>query len=180
MNLGDRRFEIVRLERIEFARLQLPQAADRLARYTREMLRVVVLLLLVAGEANAERLRAPNGEIKEVPDASVEFALKDGYTRLGRTHYREQDGTVRVLYDEPLTHAHATERGWWKMTPAEIDEYEGRRSSESTTRILRELEEEEAASRRPLYIVLGLVLAIAVLIVIVRAVKTARSDDTKK
>lgn len=72
----------------------------------------------VRGGALAERLRAPSGEISEVPEASVAYAIKGGYQRLTKIRMRKPDGSV-VDVDEDLVGA-ALIIGYWKMTPDEI------------------------------------------------------------
>lgn len=79
---------------------------------------VVVAAVLWASTASAERLRGPDGVAKDVPSESVEFALKDGYTRIPRIPMRAPEGGS---YDVPEDQvAAAIDRGFWKMTPSEV------------------------------------------------------------
>jgi len=88
---------------------------------------VVVLALALAGSsAVAERLKGPDGQIREVPTASVDYAIRDGWRRLPQVMMRKPSGEV-VSIDVDL--AEAAERlGCWRMTPKEVaDEVEIRK-----------------------------------------------------
>ena len=86
------------------------------------MMVVVVILLAVRPLATAERLRAPDGSVRDVPTASAEFALKDGYTRIPKVLMRRPmgmgDSDVYEIDEDAVDDALA--RGWWRLTPSEI------------------------------------------------------------
>lgn len=106
---------------------------------------VVAAMVVLARPALAERLRAPDGTVREVPEASVEYALKDGYQRLPQVWIRSPQGEA-MLMDEDL--ASAAERiGAWRMTPEEIrNELERRRM---TSEVEKAAAEREAEARKP-------------------------------
>jgi hypothetical protein len=104
---------------------------------------VVVVVVLWFASAYAERLRAPDGEIREVPSASVEYAIKDGYERLPQVWMRAPDGKATTI-DEDLVPSLARQ-GYWKMTPSEVESQEWLRQTE--TKIAEEVRQEEARSR---------------------------------
>ncbi len=79
---------------------------------------VMVAAVLIASSARAERLRGPDGAIRDVPEASVEFALRDGYQRLPKVLMRTTSGGV-VEIDEDAA-ADAERQGLWRMTPSEV------------------------------------------------------------
>lgn len=108
-------------------------------------LMVVAALVASVGHASAERLRSPNGEVREVPDASVEYAIKAGWQHIPKVWMRSPNGGA-VAMDEDLVSA-AERIGAWKMTPEEIkDELERQR-------LIAEAEEAaakaEAEARKP-------------------------------
>lgn len=88
---------------------------------------IVATMLLWCAVSDAERLRGPNGQVREVPEASVEYAIKDGWTRLPKVKMRKPDGGL-VDMDEDLVDA-AERLGAWRMTAKEIaDEAEAKRA----------------------------------------------------
>lgn len=82
---------------------------------------MVAALALAATTASAERLRAKDGSIKDVPAESVEFALREGYVRMPKVMMRAPEGTVHDV-DEDFVEE-ATRRGFWRMTDAEVAAY---------------------------------------------------------
>jgi hypothetical protein len=67
---------------------------------------------------SAERLRSPDrSTTREVPTASVDFAIAEGWTRIPKIDMRTPDGN-HVLLDEDRV-ADALAAGWWRMTDDE-------------------------------------------------------------
>lgn len=103
------------------------------------------MLVLVAsamvGAANAERLRTPSGEVKDVPAESVEFAIRDGYSRIPSVLMRDSSGTVREVYED-LAPLAEVERGWWRMTEREVAAYRAAEYERRSAQIAREVREE--------------------------------------
>lgn len=83
---------------------------------------LLITIAILCGEARAERLRSPDGEVREVPEASVEAAVKIGYRKLPKVMMRQSDGEV-VLMDEDLVDS-AIRIGLWRMTSEEIANYQ--------------------------------------------------------
>ena len=80
---------------------------------------LVVIAVVGASSAHAERLRASDGAIKDVPSGSVEFALRDGYQRLPKVMMSDRDGR---LYDIDNDQVEQYERiGFWRLTASEIE-----------------------------------------------------------
>lgn len=107
---------------------------------------VALIVVMVSMGAAAERLRSPDGkEIREVPDASVAYAIKAGWQRLPKVWMRGPNGSA-VLMDEDLV-SDAERIGAWKMTPDEIkDEMDRQQAIAETERAAADAETE---ARRP-------------------------------
>lgn len=120
-----------------------PTACDR-----QGMKRIAVVALMVVGLgiAHAERLRAPNGEIKDVPESSVDFALKDGYTRLPKVHMKTPDGCV-VMVDEDIIDD-AKLQGFWLLTKSERDDVDRNGDPCARERARRQDDEQGAQTKR--------------------------------
>jgi hypothetical protein len=108
--------------------------------------RVFVLVVATASmiwttSAWAERLRARDGTIRDVPEESVDFALKDGYQRLPTVFMRDRSGSVREVYEDMAKDAEEQE-GWWRMTPSEVAAYRSKQLDERLARIGREVRAE--------------------------------------
>ena len=106
---------------------------------------VTAAMVVLVGLAHAERLRAPDGTIREVPDMSVEYALKGGYQRLSKVRMRKPDNTT-VDVDEDLVDG-VLRTGYWKMTAAEVtdDDQMRKRTAEAEADMLR-IEADAAAA----------------------------------
>ncbi len=132
------------------------------------MLRTVVVLvaLCVSGDVAAEQLRAPDGTVKDVPEASVEYALRDGYTRLGTLYFRRADGGVAELIDDPEAERYAAREGWWKMGDAEIADYKAKRAERRAQQISDEVADEMRWWRKPgnIAVIVGVALGLAILL----------------
>jgi hypothetical protein len=63
-------------------------------------------------------MKGPNGEVREVPSASIDYAVRDGWSRLPQVLMRKPDGEVTSV-DADLAEA-AEHMGYWRMTEAEI------------------------------------------------------------
>jgi hypothetical protein len=109
----------------------------------------VAVVLLWAGLVDAERLRAPDGAIREVPEASVAYALNDGYQRLRKVRMRKPDNTT-VDVDEDQV-ADATRRGLWQMTPKEVADDDNLRSA--TAEAEKKVNEEAWRKRQARYLI---------------------------
>ncbi|TMQ26341.1 MAG: hypothetical protein E6J90_04505 [Deltaproteobacteria bacterium] len=102
---------------------------------------IVVTILLWCSVSDAERLRGPNGQVRDVPEASVEYAIKDGWTRIPKVKMRKPDGGV-VDMDDDLVEA-AERRGAWRMTAKEItDDAEAKRAQAEAKRAQAEAKAE--------------------------------------
>lgn len=129
---------------------------------------VMFVATLWASGAHAERLRAPDGTVKEVPEQSVEFALRDGYTRIPKVDMRSPSGE-HVLVDEDQVQA-AIDQGFWKMTPSEV----ANENRNRLDRITQEVEDEEDNKRLTVYIFFALLIATVILIGVVTSRRKRR------
>ena len=96
---------------------------------------------MLCGVAGAERLRAPDGGIEDVPDKSAEFALRDGYTRIPTVRMRTPEGIAVSVYEDSVEEAKA--RGYWRMTPSEIESEELDAFNERNAKLTAEVEAKE-------------------------------------
>lgn len=87
---------------------------------------LVVVVLLVSMRVGADRLRAPDGSIRDVPSESVEFALRDGYTRIAAVTMRAPGSGYLYDVDEDLVRG-LEAVGFWKLTPSEVESVQGQR-----------------------------------------------------
>lgn len=115
-------------------------------------------VLCAASMASADRLRAPDGTIKNVPDESVEFALKEGYRRLPTVYLRSPDGAVLEYYEDQAPYM--IERGYWKMTDAEVSAHINKGAQRVVDEILAEREAKERRERWMMVVIVAGLLAI--------------------
>ncbi|HKP08303.1 MAG TPA: hypothetical protein VJU58_13705 [Microbacterium sp.] len=96
----------------------------------------VVAVAIIAGAAaplTADRLRAPDGSVRDVPSESVDFAIKDGYTRIPKVLMRPPSSDLVYEIDEDQVALREAE-GYWRMTKSEADAW---RSAEYERRLDR-------------------------------------------
>src|SRR5678815_3929755 len=78
----------------------------------KRIMALVLLVLFVPVGASAELLRkSGTDETRDVPTASVDFALRDGWEHIPTVHFRTKENDVVEVYDLPMHIAHATEQG---------------------------------------------------------------------
>jgi hypothetical protein len=121
------------------------------------MMRIVVVAVIWIGlgRAHADRLKAPDGTIKDVPEQSVEFALKDGYTRLPTIMMRGTDGDVYYVPVEEVGQMEA--RGWWTMTKSEQEDFFDKKA-EAAVQAGRSMAEAEESRKTRIAIIIAAVL----------------------
>jgi hypothetical protein len=125
------------------------------------MLRIAVVLVVLTGSVSAERLIAPDGTTKDVPEESVPYALKDGYKRMENVMMRDTSGEVWEVGVDSIDQM--LDRGWWKMTESEISDWRLARINANTERILKERDDAEASKRnRAILFIAGVVAMLAV------------------
>lgn len=112
-----------------------------LDRYVR-FVRIVLMLITLATAAHAERLRAPDGTIRDVPSDSVPYALGSGYTRLDRVPVRMPDGSVLEAAEDEVGYWIA--KGGWKMSDQEYGDWLAKRQNDADEKWERERQEEQA------------------------------------
>jgi len=138
----------------------IPQAIQRARIYDLDMRWVIAAALAVGflPSAEAERMKSPTGEIKDVPAESVEFARREGWSSVPVVLFRRPDGDVIQVYEDDQ--AYALNMGYWKMTDAEVSAFWSKRAQRDVAEVAAEVEAQKAADQRTLiYWAIGIALA---------------------
>lgn len=101
-------------------------------------MRLVLVFLLLFGTAHAERLRAPDGTVKDYPADEADYLTRNGYSTIDSVRMRDSSGHTVDIYEDLVGEALA--RGYARMTEAEINAESEARGRESLAKLEREIE----------------------------------------